>query len=64
MAEYGCFIALSRTREPQYYAKGAKIMNSPRTVSLLLLTILLLSLPLSAVAADSHAYKKPEDVVA
>ncbi len=39
-------------------------MNRPHIVFFLLLMIFFLYLPFYAIAADSHAYKKPEDVVA
>jgi hypothetical protein len=39
-------------------------MNRPHIVFILSLIVLSLQLPLDAITADSHVYKKPEDVVA
>ena len=39
-------------------------MNRPRIIFFLLLIVLSLYLPFDAIAGDSHAYKRPEDVVA
>jgi hypothetical protein len=55
---------LAPAGQPERYAKRIENMNRPITIFAVLALALSLCLPICSIAADSHVYKKPEDVIA